>query len=201
MINWSSDDFIYIEFIPFKLPKISKNDTIVFTSKNAVKSFFQQIKNRLLTENKIICVGKKTAKEIEQRQLQVNYIAPTSKSLGEWVVKNNKNSKIIHFCGNIKREELKEITTQNNIAYQEIEVYQTTLTPKKINSNINGVLFLSPSAVKSFITLNKSKDKIAFCIGETTATEAKKYFDEVQTSNNNSLESSLKFILKYYKNV
>jgi uroporphyrinogen-III synthase len=175
---------------------------LAFTSKNAVKSLFNQYPEINLNNNKIVCVGQKTAKLFNKHQIKPKYIASSAKKLGEWLVLSNSNkNKIIHFCGNLRREELRSIVSKNQVKYQEITVYNTELTPIKITNAIDGILFLSPSSVKSFLKKNTPDDKIAFCLGETTANEAKTKFNKIIVSKIPTLESSFKTIEKYYGNI
>ena len=63
--------------------------------------------------------------------------------------------------------------------------------------NVSGVLFYSPSTVESYMQEN-SADKIAFCIGESTASEARKHFKNVKVANMPSAESLLELVKIYY---
>ena len=58
-------------------------------------------------------------------------------------------------------------------------------------------MFYSPSTVQSFLKLNEAKG-IAFCIGETTATEAKKYFEDVRVAKVPLVESVVELVNEYY---
>jgi hydroxymethylbilane synthase len=58
-------------------------------------------------------------------------------------------------------------------------------------------MFYSPSTIQSFLKQNKAKG-IAFCIGETTATEAKKYFEEVRVAKVPLVESVVELVNEYY---
>jgi uroporphyrinogen-III synthase len=54
-------------------------------------------------------------------------------------------------------------------------VYQTIEVPHKISKEYYGILFFSPSGVRSFFKVNKLESKtILFAIGNTTANEIKK---------------------------
>ena len=68
------------------------------------------------------------------------------------------------------------------------------LSPTKVDDKVNGVLFYSPSTVESYLQENDTIDKIAFCIGETTAKEASKYFTEVKTAKMPTAESMLELV-------
>ena len=62
----------------------------------------------------------------------------------------------------------------------------------------DAVLFYSPSGVQSFIEDNETNESIAFCIGQTTANEAKKHFSKVEMSSMPTIESVIKSVNKYY---
>ena len=59
-------------------------------------------------------------------------------------------------------------------------------------------MFYSPSTVQSFLKQNKANG-IAFCIGETTATEAKKYFEDVRVAKAPLIESVVELVNENYK--
>ena len=48
------------------------------------------------------------------------------------------------------------------------------------------------------VILENNPDKIAFCIGESTAKEARKHFENVQVANLPSVESLLELVIKHY---
>ena len=58
-------------------------------------------------------------------------------------------------------------------------------------------MFYSPSTVESFVRSNKS-DIIAFCIGETTASEAKKHFKDVRVAKVPTVESVIELVNSHY---
>lgn len=198
-INWRSEDFISINFIKFQLPVLTQESTLIFTSKNGVKSLFKNYPEINLKKHKILCVGEKTKQELTDNKIIVENVLTSSKTTGEWIIKNNFTKDIVLFCGNIRRKELKEIAIQNNIKYRETIVYETILTPVKVENNQEGILFLSPSAVKSFIEINTMPEAIAFCIGKTTAEEANKHFKNIEIADELTIESVIKKATKYYE--
>jgi uroporphyrinogen-III synthase len=57
-----------------------------------------------------------------------------------------------------------------------VVVYETIETPVKIDKKYNGILFFSPSAARSFFSINKiDTDTVLFAIGTTTAVELRKF--------------------------
>ena len=55
------------------------------------------------------------------------------------------------------------------------EVYETKEASKKVEDNFEGVLFFSPSAVKSYALNNSFNSKKCFSWGHTTAKEIAKH--------------------------
>ena len=80
------------------------------------------------------------------------------------------------------------------------EVYETILTPYKINFPLDGILFFSPSGVESYLQENKIEDENCFCIGNTTA-EALKYVTPNRIiANQPKMESVVMKCIENYKN-
>jgi uroporphyrinogen-III synthase len=98
-----------------------------------------------------------------------------------------------------RRDELPEILKLENIKCKEIEVYSTGLNPREFPQEFDGILFFSPSAVQSFTAENQLKNTIAFCIGETTATEAKKHTKNIIIATKPSIENVIVQVAKYSK--
>ena len=71
------------------------------------------------------------------------------------------------------------------------------LSPEKIEDKVSGVLFYSPSTIESYLKQNKA-DKVAFCIGDTTAKVASQYFEEVKVAKMPTTESLLELVNSYF---
>jgi hydroxymethylbilane synthase len=85
----------------------------------------------------------------------------------------------------------------NDILVNEIEAYKTMLSPVKIDDEVGGVLFYSPSGIESYLDENNT-NKVAFCIGETTAVLARKHFDKVEVANMPDVDSVLELVNMYF---
>ena len=88
-------------------------------------------------------------------------------------------------------------TKAHEVFVKEFEVYKTMLNPIKVDTAVSGVLFYSPSGIESYLEEN-STEKVAFCIGETTAVAARKYFDKVEVANMPDVESVLALVNTYF---
>ncbi len=182
-------------------PLLIKNsmEAVVFTSQNAVDALLQSFSPMELDFKSIYCVGRRTKRLIEKRIGKVTHIENSAEKLGNYLVANLKDTEITFFCGNKRREDLPSILSQNNIKLQEIECYQTQFTPRKIEQKINGILFFSPSGIESFLQANSASDQVVFCIGATTAEEARKYFKEVITAKLPTVESVIDSVNDHYQ--
>jgi uroporphyrinogen-III synthase len=78
-------------------------------------------------------------------------------------------------------------------------VYNTTLNFRKFKSDFEGALFFSPSGVSSYIQENSLENSVAFCIGNTTANEAKKYTSDIVVGTQATIESTIDELNGYFK--
>jgi uroporphyrinogen-III synthase len=83
---------------------------------------------------------------------------------------------MIFFCVNQRRNTLPDQLKKNGIDLEELMVYETIETPGKISKLYDGILFYSPSGVRSFFAKNTiEKNTQLFAIGTTTANDAKMF--------------------------
>lgn len=154
-----------------------RSATVVFTSMNAVDAVVTW-QDEQQPDWVIYCIGN-TTKQLVRENFGINSVAGTAGSaaeLAEKIVEEHDIKEVIFFCGDQRREELPAILSNNNIDVQEIVVYQTIPVHHKIEKTYAGILFFSPSAVESFFSKNKlPRQTILFAIGNTTATEIKKF--------------------------
>jgi uroporphyrinogen-III synthase len=187
---------IHIDFVFFKIPPIIEN--AIFTSQNAVLS----IQNSEFRIQNCFCVGEKTKALLEQNDQKVVKMTDYASELADYLVKNHKNDSFHFFCGNIRSDEIPSRLKENNITFKEIEVYKTTLNPTKFERQFDAVLFFSPSGVRSYCEerSNLTDNKAIFvCIGTTTASEAKRYTENVVVSNATTVESVIAKTVKTLK--
>jgi hydroxymethylbilane synthase len=192
-------DFISIKYNRLKPVIVKKSiENVVITSQNAVEALLQNFSPIEIDFENIYCVGRRTKRLIEKKIGKVTHVVNSAKELGEFIVKMRNIKEVTHFCGNLKRDELSDILSQNDIVINEIEAYRTVSNERKFEDKFDTILFYSPSGVQSFIADNNANESIAFCIGQTTANEAKKHFSKVEVSNMPTIESVIKSVNKYY---
>lgn len=187
-------DFIKIRFNRIA-PKVVKKEieNVIITSKNGVEAILNSFTSDELQFKNIYCVGRRTKKLIEQRIGKVAHSERNAKRLSDYLSKELKGQEVTYFCSDLRLDTLPILLKANGIAVNEVEAYKTMYSPAKVDEKVNGVLFYSPSTVESYMEKNTA-DKIAFCIGDTTANEAKKHFKEVQIAKMPTVESVLELV-------
>lgn len=198
-IRVKSQDFIKISLnriSPFVLKKEMRN--VVLTSQNAVEALLQNISPEDLNFKNIYCVGRKTKRLIERRIGPVKHQEKNAKKLAEYLVDYMEGLEVTYFCSNLRMDELPETLKKNNITVNEIEAYTTKPAPIEVNQDVEGVMFYSPSTIESYM-LKNGPDKIAYCIGETTASVARKHFEDVRVAKIPTAESLIELVNKNYK--
>jgi len=194
-----SYDFVKISFnrIPITLLK-SKLKNVVITSQNAVESIITNCPAEELQFKNIYCVGRRTKKLIESKIGTVKHSENSAKKLADYLVEFIDGTEVTYFCSNIRLDELTRILEANGIRVNEVEAYETVSDSMELDSGIEGVMFYSPSTVKSYMQ-NNDPDKIAYCIGETTAREAKRHFNDVRVAKIPTVESVVELVNENYK--
>jgi len=197
-IKVESSDFIQINtnrIKPFILKSEIKN--VIITSKNAIESIITNVSAEELQFKNIFCVGRRTKRLIEKKIGKVTHSETNAKKLAEYLVEYIEGTEVTYFCSDLRLDDLPNILTENNIIVNEVDAYSTNLASIKIDEKAEGVMFYSPSTVKSYL-LENNGEKIAFCIGETTAAEAKKHFKDVRIAKLPTVESVIELVNKNY---
>jgi len=185
---------IQIHTVPFEVPVLIEN--AIFTSQNAVCS----IQNSEFRIQNCFCVGKKTKSLLEGNGQKVIKMTEYGSKLADFIVKYHKNETFYFFCGNRRKDDIPSILKNAKIELFEVKTYKTTLNKVKFDQKIDGILFFSPSGVESFTSENKLENAFAFCIGNTTAAEAKKHTQNVIVSNETTIESTILKAIETLKN-
>jgi uroporphyrinogen-III synthase len=198
-IHLIEDDFIETKIKNFELSKV--NDNLIFTSQNAVQSILQHPKCNELKSKNVFSVGMKTKDLLTENGFNVIAYTGYASDLAEIISLIYNKENYTFFSGNLRRDILPNTLKENGITFNEIEVYETNITSKKIKDKLDGILFFSPSAVESYLKLNTIKEEICFCIGETTAEplENKRTKNSIIASSI-SIDSVVEDCADYFKN-
>lgn len=180
-------DAIQIEFLDVEFPKNLEN--LIFTSKNGVQAFLNTQPDLNTETFSCFCVGSKTESSLIKKGFKVVRTAQNAADLADFIVKNHKNAHFSFFCSAIRRDELPEHLTKNQVSLEEVVCYKTQLNTQEFKQEFDAVLFFSPSGVQSFSAVNHFKNMLSVCIGNTTAAEVQKHTQNVTVANATTIES------------
>ena len=199
-------NFIKTENSDFDLKGI--NDNLIFSSQNAAQSVLLHSKCEELKSKNVFCVGMKTKALLEENGFNVEVYLDYASDLAEIITLIYAKESFTFFSGNLRKETLPKALKEAKIKYNEIQVYETTLTPQKISSpnpskgrekKFDGILFFSPSAIESYLKDNKIKNEICFCIGETTAQALETITRNIIVADQPSVENVIEVVIEEFK--
>ena len=84
---------------------------------------------------------------------------------------------------------LPEALTASRVDWREVTAYETRPVKRHFDTPFDGILFFSPSGVQSYTACNGIHTATAYCIGETTAAEAKKHTDRLVIAGSPGVEA------------
>jgi uroporphyrinogen-III synthase len=190
-------DFIKTENKAFELKDL--NESLIFTSQNAVHSVLSDPKWEELKTKNVYCVGLKTKTLLAENGFNVVAYTGYASDLAEIITLIYNSESFTFFSGNLRRDTLPEALKEAGVKFNEIQVYETTLHPQKIKANPEAILFFSPSGVKSYLKDNTIKKEICFCIGETTAEALSKITKNIIIADQPTVEDVIEDVLQEYK--
>lgn len=198
-ISLIDEDFIETKIKNFELLKVNEN--LIFTSQNAVQSILQYPKCEDLKSKNVFSVGMKTKDLLTENGFNVIAYTGYAADLAEIISLIYGKESYTFFSGNLRRDVLPNILKENGITFNEIEVYETNITSKKIKEKTDGILFFSPSGVESYFKLNTIKEEMCFCIGETTAEALEnKKIKNIIIADKPTVENVIDEVIEYYNN-
>ena len=190
-------DFIHTKSQAFKLNEI--NDNLIFTSQNAVQSFLLDPKSEDLKTKNVFCVGLKTKILLSESGFNVIAYTGYAADLAEIITLIYANESYTFFSGNLRRETLPEALKEAKVKFNEIQVYETTLTPQKIETSVDAIMFFSPSAIESYLKENKIKNETCFCIGTTTSSALEGITKNIIIADQPTIEDVIEEVIAEYK--
>lgn len=190
-------NFIETQNKPFEIQDI--NDNLIFTSQNAVHSLLADPKSEELKSKNVFCVGLKTKILLSESGFNVVAYTGYAADLAEIITLIYGKESYTFFSGNLRRETLPTALKEAGVRFNEIQVYNTTLTPHKIKAAVEGILFFSPSGVESYLKENTIKKETCYCIGQTTADALNKITKNIIIADQPTVEDVIEDVIQEYK--
>ena len=130
-----------------------------------------------------------------------NVIAYTgyAEDLAEIITLIYSSESYTFFSGNLRRETLPKALKEAKIKFNEIQVYETTLTPEKIKTPVEAILFFSPSGIESYLKENTIKNETCFCIGTTTSSALEGITKNVIVAPQPTIEDVIEEVIAEYR--
>ncbi len=181
-----------------------KSQARVFTSKNAVVSLAKLAQNSTLeiSQKKNFTVGIKATEMLSELGIETAARAGNAISLAQIIARNKDVQAVDFFCGNKSLDDLPEYLESKGIMVHKEIVYNTDLVHHQMETdNIDGIIFLSPTAVYSFFKKNKIDVSVpAFCIGATTSEAIHLRCNNKRIeSDEPSIESVVEKVVEYFE--
>ncbi|MGN7822495.1 uroporphyrinogen-III synthase [Chitinophaga sp. 22536] len=184
------------------------NIPLVFTSAHAVKVFADYYLHNdtfHVISNPVCCIDGNT-KRVLQEELPDNPIiaaASYGKDLAAAIIALGNVNEVHFFCGNQRRDELPQSLKDAGIIVNEYVIYENNPTPAVVTGIYDGIMFFSPSAVKSFFSVNRlAPNTVCFAIGATTAAQLEDYTDnKIIMAPHTDAESMVKTVIFYFNNI
>ncbi len=167
----TAKSFISFKPINFSLPDTSTFDIICFTSPRCVQFFFEGIQGIPLHQ-KMVCIGQRTAEELESYGFQSSFTGEKSgqpefvaKELAKYVA----GRKVLFPQSNRSKQSMQKFIPSNNII--PLVIYETNFSPQSLEvKDVDLLVFTSPSNFESFLAKNTiAKNQRIIAWGETTA--------------------------------
>lgn len=196
--NWLSAETIL---------KNTPHPRFAFTSQNGVEAFsrFLKIGITLPDHPVMYSVGKKTAAALEKTGFpssvpEIENGTGLAKVIAEDLKNHPEKDRvtILHFCGNKRRDELRQFLENADFTVRDIVVYETRLNQMRLPAESpDAYLFFSPSGVQAFRKSGGFQNQNLthlFAIGTTTAEELSiESGKHVHISPEASVETMLEF--------
>ena len=181
-IHFLHDDFIAIDYLEGESVKQSfesLQEHLVFTSQHAVKGFQRNADHfeYPLPAKKIFCLNGETLKAVNTiKNAEIVSVSSHADALAKDITQRPEIKAVSFICGNKRLDHLPNLLKKNNINVNEVMVYRTSYSGKRIHENYEAVFFFSPTGVESFFQTNILPREIpCFCIGETTASSVREH--------------------------
>ena len=178
--------------INYRWPEIKYG--IIITSSYALKVLLKNNHQEKIKDFSFFCVGTSTKNRLAKLGLVIMECESSAKNLANKIKENYSNKTFTYFCGKQRLNTIEKTLKKSTINVIFCEVYKTMLIPKKVKGKFDGVMFFSPSAVKSYALINSFKNQKIFSWGNTTANEIKKYTSDFFVSKNPEIKSLIQII-------
>jgi len=167
----SGESLITFKKIPFS--KIPKSEWIFFSSRKAVRFFFNQLKKKPSADLKFACLGQGTASEYKKHMKNgLDFIGKGSriKEIAEAFLEQAEKSKVLFPMAENSLRSVQKYLEGKKIDTVDLPVYKSTMKARFSDPAADVLVFTSPLNAKSYYErVPKDNDQRIVAIGKSTA--------------------------------
>lgn len=212
LISKAAENAIIIEAVPFldfvytpsgvlakTINGFKKESFIIFTSANAIKAV-SQVESVDYSAWNIFCLEGATLNAVNKYLKNASVIDTADNAMVLALkIANHGIKHLTFFCSFIHLDLLPDMLSGIGVQVDVIHAYETVLIPKTVENKYSGVIFYSPSGVKSYFSANTANTpETFFAIGETTAKALEVYNKKLIISSKPTPESMVDLVINYY---
>ncbi len=186
---------------PQTLAQVPKEAILIFSSGRAVEAYgryFRQDRRKL--PDRAYCVGETTAGKLESLGLIAIGVCPNATKLAQMICREQPEAPLVFLSGNLRRDEIPKGLKNCGLALKELPAYTTAFNEREFNTKFHVLLFFSPSGVRSFTRANELGEATLFCLGNTTAEEARRFSQRIVTAPEPNIDLMLDLVVDRLKN-
>jgi len=193
-----SSDFIKISINRIK-PQIIRQPikNVIISDKNTAEALIHNFSKDELQFQNIYCIGRRTKRFISNTIGEVKKVEKSDCDLIAYLINHMDGNELTYFGHESLSSDLQTLLLNQNITVQSIKAYDIKSDDKKIKDSVKGVLFFNPLAVHSYLKQNHS-NKIAFCLGNSSADEANKHFKDVRIAKIPTVDSMIELVNEHF---
>ena len=142
------------------------------------------------------CVGEKTAEKLRARGAQVLSVHSGAASMSEHAVALRETCTFV--CGSTRMPTVEDAFARAGAALKVVEVYDTLHASRRMDGPWDGILFFSPSGVRSYHASNAQLPP-SFCIGATTGAVAQSFGHPVVLASKSTKLAVVRAAIEHFR--
>jgi len=182
-----------------ELGALPLDSIFICTSSQAVAALKPFVEELVRFESlRAFAVGDRTGQRLKDMGFTLLGKRPNARTLGELICSEKPGGTLVFLCGDRSLRDLPGVLNDCGLSLREIVAYKTRFNPRSFSEKFDALLFFSPSGVRSFTESNRIGAEHIFCLGPTTASEARAFSDRILVSPEPRVESLVRAVVSYY---
>ena len=187
-IGCTAHDFV--DIVPREGVNIERRgETVLVSSQNALHALdWKGVQVR--------CVGEKTSEKLRSRGAKVLSVHSGAASMSEHAVALGEACSFV--CGSTRMSTVEDTFARSGVSLEVVEVYDTLHASRRMDGPWAGVLFFSPSGVRSYHASNAQLPP-SICIGATTGAVAQSFGHPVVMASKSTKLAVVRAAIEHFR--